>query len=64
MDISITDIDATSHKDFSSAMVLEMAANATKAKYLQLCLDRRRSFTPLVYLVDGMACKETEAFDT
>ena len=25
-------------------------------------MDRRRSFTPLVYSVDGMACKEAKAF--
>ena len=34
-----------------------------KDKYLQACLDRRRSFTPLVYSVDRMACKEAQAFE-
>ena len=34
-----------------------------KDKYLQACLDRRRSFTPLVYSVNGMACKEAQAFE-
>ena len=26
-------------------------------------MDRRRSFTPLVYSVDGMACKEARSFE-
>ena len=34
-----------------------------KDKYLQACLDRRRTFTPLVYSVDGMACKEARSFE-
>ena len=63
LDIRITDTDANSYKDISSAKVLERAAKAKKAKYLQACLDRRRSFTPLVYSVDGMVCKEVKAFE-
>ena len=43
--------------------MLERAAKAKKAKYLQPCLDRRRNFTPLVYSVDGMACNEAMAFE-
>ena len=62
LDIRITDTDANSHKDISSAKVLERAAKAKKAKYLQPCLERRQSFTPLVYSVDGMTCKEAKAF--
>ena len=34
-----------------------------KDKYLQACLDRRRTFTPLLYSVDGMACKEARSFE-
>ena len=63
LDIRFTDTDAPSYKDFTSAKVLERAAKAKKAKYLQPCLDQRLSFTPLVYLVDGMACKEAMAFE-
>ena len=61
--IRITDTDTPSYKDISSAKVLERAAKAKKSKYLQPCLDQRRSFTPLVYLVDEMACKEAKAFE-
>ena len=63
LDTRITDTDANSYKDISSAKVLERAAKAKKAKYLQACMDRRRSFTPLVYSVDGMDYKEVKAFE-
>ena len=63
LDIRITDTDANSYKDISSSKVLERAAKAKKAKYLQACLDRRRSFKPLVYSVDGIACEEAKAFE-
>ena len=43
--------------------MLERAAKAKKDKYLQPCLDRRRSFVPLVYSVDGMACREAHAYE-
>ena len=36
---------------------------AKKDKYLDACLERRKSFTPLVYSVNGMACKEARAFE-
>ena len=42
---------------------MENHAKRKKAKCLQPCLDRRRSFAPLVYSVDGMACKEARAFE-
>ena len=48
LDIRITDTDAHSYKDISAAKVLKRATKANKAKYLQPCLDRRQSFTPLV----------------
>ena len=63
LDIRITGTDANSYKDISLAKVLERAAKAKKEKYLQACLDRSRSFTPLVYLVDGMTCKEAKTFE-
>jgi len=63
LDIRITDTDARSYQNISSAKVLERAAKVKKDEYLDACLDRRRSFMPIVYLVDGMACKEARAFD-
>ena len=43
--------------------MLEAHVKRKKGKYLQACLDRRRSFTPLVYSVDGMAFKEARSFE-
>ena len=63
LDICITDTNVTSHADKTSKKVLETYVKRKKDKYLQACLDRRRSFTPLVYSVDGMACKEARAFE-
>ena len=63
LDIRITDTDARSYQSSSSRKVLERAAKEKKDKYLDACLERRRSFVPLVYSVDGMACKEAKAFE-
>ena len=63
LNICITDTDAPSYSDKTSKKVLETHAKRKKDKYLQACLDRRRSFTPLVYSVDGMACKEARVFE-
>ena len=62
LDICITDTDAPSYKDQTSKKVLEGHVKKKKDKYLQACLDRRRTFTPLVYSIDGMACKEARSF--
>ena len=43
--------------------VLEPQTKAKKDFYLQAYVKRRRSFAPLVYLVDRMAAKETRAFE-
>ena len=43
--------------------MLEGHIKRKKNKYLQACLDGRRSFTPLVYSVDGMACREARSFE-
>ena len=63
LDIRITDTDAKSYQNISSSKVLERAAKVKKDKYLIACLERRRTFMPLVYSVDGMACKEALAFE-
>ena len=63
LDICITDTDQPSYNDDSSKKVLEGHVKRKKNKYLQACLDRRRTFTPLVYSVDGMACKEARSFE-
>ena len=63
VDVRITDTDAKSYHNQTSEKVLERAAKVKKDKYLQPCLDRRRSFVPLVYSVDGMASKEARAYE-
>ena len=55
--------DARSYADKTSKRVLEDHAKRKKSKHLQPFLDRRRSFAPLIYSVDGMACKEARAFE-
>ena len=64
LDIKVMDTDAPSYKSTADAKkVLERAARQKKTKYLGACLERRRSFMPLVYSVDGMAAKEARAFE-
>ncbi len=63
LDVRICDTDAKSYLSSSSEKVLERGAKLKKDKYAKACLERRRSFTPLVYSVDGLACKEAQAFE-
>ena len=63
LDVCISDTDQPSYKDDSSKKVLEAHVKRKKGKYLQACLDWRRTFTPLVYSVDGMACREARSFE-
>ncbi|KAL7532614.1 hypothetical protein ACHAXR_004744 [Thalassiosira sp. AJA248-18] len=59
----VTYTDCKSYESSLSGKVLEKAAKNKKDKYLDACIERRRSFTPLVYSVDGMACSEAKAFE-
>ena len=43
------------------AKVLEKHEREKKAKYLEPCLERQYSFTPLVFSVDGLMGQETNA---
>ena len=63
LDIRIIDTDAKSYHNQTLEKVLERAAKTKKDKYLQPCLDRQRSFVPLVYSVDRMTCKEARAYE-
>ena len=64
MDVRVMDTDAKSYKRYTDCKkLLEAAAKEKKDKYLEACLERRRSFAPLVYSVDGMAAKEARAFE-
>jgi hypothetical protein len=60
-DSRITQTDAPTYRGKDPAKVLADAESEKKAKYLQACLDRRRHFTPMVYLVDGMTGDEARA---
>ena len=55
LDTRVTDTDARSYAQLSSAQVLKAAEKVKKDKYLAPCLARRRGFVPLVYSVDEMA---------
>ena len=57
------DTDARSYQSISLYKVLERAAKVKKAKYNEACLEQHCSFMSLVYMVDGLACKEARAFE-
>ena len=59
-DVRITDTDAKSYGNVDSKKILERFAREKKAKYKDACFERRRDFTPLVYSVDGLPCKEAQ----
>ena len=42
--------------------VLKRAAKGKKDKYLEDCLVPQGSFMSLLYLVDGVGCKEIKAY--
>ena len=61
MDCRVTDTDAKSYGNMSSAKVLARHAREKKKMYEEACNERRRDFVPLVYSVDGMPCSEARA---
>ena len=63
LDVRITDTDQPTYRGSSLEKVLERQAKSNKEVYLQACVERRRSFAPLVYLVDWMAAKEASTFE-
>jgi hypothetical protein len=60
-DVRITDTDQPSHRNTDPAKVLLRQENEKKTKYGALCTAMRRSFTPLVFSVDGLIGKEAKA---
>ena len=60
-DITIFNIDAGSYLRMTPEKALAEAENEKKDLYLQACLERRRSFTPMVYSVDGIPVAEALA---
>ena len=51
-DMIIVNLDAGSYLRQTSAKALATAEKEKKDKYLQPCLNRRRTFTPMVYSAD------------
>ncbi len=60
-DIQVCDTDAKSYGNCNSRKVLEGTACRKKDKYAEACLKRRQDFTPMIYLVNGMADKHARA---
>ncbi|KAI2490762.1 hypothetical protein MHU86_23809 [Fragilaria crotonensis] len=60
-DVRVTDTDAPSHRNTPPEKVLQRHEKEKKAKYGALCIARRRTFTPLVFSVDGMQGVEATA---
>ena len=58
-DVRVTDTDQPYQRNLDPLVCLARHEKEKKGKYLQHCLDRRRSFTPLVFSVDGLFSRET-----
>ncbi len=54
-DMRITDTNARSYQKKDFGKVLLQHDKEKKDKYLRTCLEMRKDFTPMVYLVDGIA---------
>jgi hypothetical protein len=53
--LRITDTNARSYQKKDFGKVLLQHEKEKKDKYLRTCLEMRKDFTPMVYLVDGIA---------
>ena len=62
LDIVVIDTDNKSNKHMSSMTAVNGMARKKK-QYLDACLERCKTFMPLVYPVDGVAEKEAMAFE-
>ena len=60
-DVRITDTDQPSNRNTDPAKVLLRHEKEKKNKYGALCIARRRTFTPLVFSIDGLLGKEAKA---
>jgi len=61
-DIRVTDTDAQSYQSRTPQLVLASAEEDKKRKYSDSCANRRASFTPLCFSVDGLLGGEAEVF--
>jgi hypothetical protein len=60
-DFRVTDTDQPSNRNTDPSKVLLRHEKEKKAKYGDHCIARRRTFTPLVFSVDGLLGKEATA---
>jgi hypothetical protein len=60
-DVRVTDTDAPSHRNTAPEKVLQRHEKEKKDKYGALCIAQRRTFTPLVFSVDGLQGVEATA---
>jgi hypothetical protein len=60
-DVQVCDTDTKSYGNCDLKKVLEGAACRKKDKYEEACLKWRQVFTPMIYLVGGMADKHAQA---
>jgi hypothetical protein len=60
-DVRITDTDQPSNRNTDPSKVLLRHEKEKKDKYGSLCIAQRRTFTPLVFSVDGLLGKEATA---
>ena len=60
-DVRITDTDQPSNRNTDPTKVLLRHEKERKDKYDALCIARRRTFTPLVFSIDGLLCKGATA---
>jgi hypothetical protein len=60
LDVRVTDTDAKSNLSKDPAKVLEAHEKEKKKKYLEACLEQRRTFTPFVVSTDGLLGKEAK----
>ena len=61
-DICVIDTDAQSYQSHPPQTVLASAEAEIKRKYSTACTDRRASFTPLCFSVDGLLGCEADVF--
>ena len=64
LDTQAVDCNAPSRRNYmDSEKIFESCARVKKLQYLRPCVERRRSFTKLIYSVDGMAGREAQTFE-
>jgi hypothetical protein len=59
--VCVTDTDALYNRGQDPHMILAMQEKEKKEKYVQACLYWRRTFTPLVFLMEGLRGTEASA---